>query len=285
MQNKEEMHSDPPPQRYRVDDGTMNESGMKGESVQISHTDQTLIHILEKVYKKDKASLNFFCQPSQTDNLKSDKNRPEANLISEWLLCGDIIYRQAILRKSTFSIIIYEADVTSSFNFQLRLSEALREGAIPVVICVNINCDTVQRNHMPFSEVIDYKLAFYCLPSPRLPELHYILRSFPDNDLAKMRSTGRSIWQTYLGSSHTVMLTILNTIRNRLGIPTAPFLTTPSPQVFNSTLRPQIMDPSKMKLKLPNPEEQESLGPIGILFRLLCIGVENINPWIPNLIP
>ena len=255
----------------------MNKNGIKGESVQISHTDQTLIHILEKVYKKDKASLNFYCQPSQTDNLKSQKNRPEANLISEWLLCGDISYRQAILRKSTFSIIIYEADVTSSFNFQLRLSEALREGAIPVVICVNINCDTVQRNHMPFSEVIDYKLAIYCLPSPRLPELHYILRSFPDNDLAKMRSTGRSIWQTYLGSSHTVMLTILNTIRNRLGIPTAPFLETPSLQVFNSTFKQQIMDPSKMKLKLPNPEEQESLGPIGIIFILLHSRVEHFN--------
>ena len=69
------------------------------------------------------------------------------------------------------------------------------------------------------------------------------------------------IWQTYLGSSHTVMLTLLNTMRDRLGLPPAPFKSSSSPLVFNSSFKPQMMDHYKMKL--PNAEEQEFLGPIG----------------------
>ena len=86
------------------------------------------------------------------------------------------------------------------------------------------------------------------------------------------------VWQTYLGSSHTVMLTLLNTMRERLGLPPAPFKSSSSPLVFNSSFKPQMMDHYKMKL--PNAEEQEFLGPIGnyksyanlfLLFIQLCI--------------
>jgi hypothetical protein len=60
IMNKEEIHSDPSPQRYHIDDDTINNSGMKGQSLQLSHNDQNLIHILEKVYKKDKESYAIF---------------------------------------------------------------------------------------------------------------------------------------------------------------------------------------------------------------------------------
>ena len=186
--------------------------------------------------------------------------------------------RQKILRQSTFALIIFEKDVTSSFNFQLRFSEAIKEGAIPVIVCVNIDCDIIRRTYLPFSEVLSesYKQSVLFLPAFRLPELHTILLSWSDADLFTARRTCRKIWQTYLGSSHTIMLTILNTMRERLGLPPAAFEKSASPLVFNESFKPQIMDHYKMKL--PNAEEQEYLGPIGnknhtfyILFRSLLI--------------
>jgi alpha-1,4-N-acetylglucosaminyltransferase EXTL3 len=259
IQAAQEENFESSPQRYHVMDGTKNIDYVKSHRFQKTEFDQTLQRVLEGINfdrTDDRVLVNFSCRASSTDNVASqNKNIPE------WALCGDILYRQEILRQSTFSLIIYEAGVTSSFNFQLRLSEALKEGPIPVIICVNIDCDIIRRQSMPFSEVIDYKQLVLFLPAPRLPELHFILRSWSDSDLSKARHTGRLIWQTYLGSSSTVTLTLLNTIRNRLGLPPAPFESAASPQVFNSTLMPIIMDHHKMKL--PNAEEQEFLGPIG----------------------
>ena len=203
--------------------------------------------------------VNFSCQASSTDNINTANNEG----FKEWAMCGDVLDRQKILRQSTFALIIFESEITSSFNFQLRFSEAIKEGAIPVIICVNIDCDIIRRNHLPFSEVLSesYKQSAIFLPSFRLPELHTLLLSWSDADLFTARRTGRMVWQTYLGSSHTVMLTVLNTMRERLGLPPAPFKSSSSPLVFNSSFKPQMMDHYKMKL--PNAEEQEFLGPIG----------------------
>ena len=187
----------------------------------------------------------------------------------EWALCGDILYRRAILRQSTFSLVIYEEGLTSAFNFQLRVSEALKEGAIPVIICVSIDCDTHALSAaLPFSEVVDYKQAIYFVPAARLPELHFLLRSWPDYDIFKARHTGRLIWQNYLGSSFNVMLTTLNVIRDRLRLPPAPFNEAASPRVFNSTFKPLIMDQLP---PIPNQDSEESLGPIGNVLVKVCL--------------
>ena len=229
--------------------------------------DQGLRNTLEGVNfdrTDDRVNVNFSCQISPTDNIVKPHNNKIDGNSQEWALCGDILYRQTILRQSTFSLIIFEAGVTSTFNFQLRLSEALKEGAVPVIICIDVDCDIISlRNSLPFSEVVDYRQAVVFHQGVRYPELHFLLRSlqYAESDLFKMRQTGRLIWQTYLGSSFSVILTLLNTIRNRLGLPAAPFIDTDSPQVFNSTFKPIIMDHHKMKL--PSPEEQEFLGPVG----------------------
>ena len=220
--------------------------------------DLNLQRILEGVNfdrTDDRVYVNFSCHISPTDNV--DKG------VTEWSMCGDVLDRQKILRQSTFSLIIFESESTSSFNFQLRFSEAMKEGAIPVIVCVNIDCDIVCKKHLPFSEVLcdSYRKSVTFLPHFRLPELHFLLRSWSDADLFTARRTCRMIWQTYLGSSHNVMLTMLNTMRERLGLPPAPFKSSKSPLVFNSSFKPQIMDHHKMKL--PNAEEQEFLGPIG----------------------
>ena len=221
--------------------------------------DHTLQRILEGVNfdrTDDRVYVNFSCHISPTDNV--DKG------VTEWAMCGDVKDRQKVLRHSTFSLIIFESESTSSFNLQLRFSEAMKEGSIPVIVCVNINCDIIRKKHLPFSEVISesYKKSVVFLPAFRLPELHFLLRSWSDADLFTARRTCRMIWQTYFGSSHNVMLTMLNAMRERLGLPPAPFESSKSPLVFNSSFKPQIMEHHKMKL--PNAEEQEFLGPIGI---------------------
>ena len=200
---------------------------------------------------------------SPTDNLVNHNNfeTVDGHTTQEWALCGDILYRRAILRHSTFSLVIYDSGLTSLFNFQLRVSEALKEGAIPVIICISIDCDThALRATLPFSEFVDYKTAIIFVPAQRLRELHFLLGSWPANDIFKMRHTGRLIWQNYLGSSTTVMLTVLNSIRARAGLSPAPYNDAASPQVFNSTFKPLIME------QLPpisNHESEEYLGPIG----------------------
>ena len=265
ISNIQEENSELSPQRYHVIDDTKNTNHVTKHRNQNNDFSQHLQRILQGVNfdrTDDRVNVNFSCHTSPTDNTVKQYNNQIDGSIQEWALCGDTLYRQQILRDSTFSLILFEAGVTSTYNFQLRLSEALKEGAIPVVICIYVDCDIIRRQSLPFSEFIDYKQAVVFVPDKRLTELHFLLRSWSDNDIFQLRHTGRLIWQTYLGSSSTLTLTVLNTIRARLGLPAAPFDEAASPPIFNSTFKPLIMEHHNMKL--PTPEEQEFLGPIGM---------------------
>ena len=65
------------------------------------------------------------------------------------------------------------------------------------------------------------------------------------------------MWQSYLGSSFSVMAALLNVVRQRIGLPPAPFDETPAPSVFSEDFKPLVMDQLQ-----PDLEPAESLGPL-----------------------
>ncbi len=70
-------------------------------------------------------------------------------------------------------------------------------------------------------------------------------------------TSGRLVWQNYMGSSFSVVSSFLSVVRQRIGLPPSPFVETASPSVFNSTFKPQIKDQ-----RPPDLEPSESLGPL-----------------------
>ena len=192
----------------------------------------------------DRVSVNFTCQ------------NPVDPSIDEWNLCGDSERRKAVLLQSTFAIILHE-DTQDKSLFSTRLTEALQQGSIPVIICISKDC-TDLTEVLPFSEVIDYRKFSLRLPMARIPELHFILRSIPDSDLFALRNQGRQIWMNYLGSGTNVLLSVLNNLRSRIGLPAAPFKDTPSPQIFDESNPPLMMD----QLPSMDMDPGESLGPL-----------------------
>lgn len=54
---------------------------------------------------------------------------------------------------------------------------------------------------LPFASFIDWQTAVVMLPQARLPELHFILRSFAAADVLEMRRKGRFYLENYLFSS------------------------------------------------------------------------------------
>lgn len=68
----------------------------------------------------------FSCQPATE----------KEDLWGDWSMCGTEASRQALLRKSTFTLILVPANASliSTATLQARLWEALRDGAIPVLL-------------------------------------------------------------------------------------------------------------------------------------------------------
>ena len=133
---------------------------------------------------------------------------------------------------------------------QGRIYEALRAGAIPVIL----GSDQIE---LPYSETIDWRRAALMLPKVRVTELHFLLRAVPDTDLLNMRRQGRLIWERYLSSVQSTVDTIIASLRDRLGIPPRPIPPVISKSVFNASFVPLKSDPPVM-----DAEPEESLGPI-----------------------
>ncbi|XP_015120556.1 exostosin-3 [Diachasma alloeum] len=191
----------------------------------------------------DKFHLQFECIPA------SEEQRNEA---LDWSLCGTESSRKEILRESTFSLILTptNASYVSTSSVQARLYEALRSGAIPVVL----GGDQIV---LSYSEVISWRRAAVLLPKARVTEMHFLLRAIPDNDLLAMRRQGRMIWERYMGTAQGAMDTIVAAVRDRLGIPPLPAAQSSSPSVFNETFVPLKSDTI-----ISEPEAEESLGPL-----------------------
>ncbi|XP_021341980.1 exostosin-like 3, partial [Mizuhopecten yessoensis] len=204
--------------------------------------EQTIVEYLKEVESTSDHGLytKFSCE-----------NPVPGSVIGEWGLCGAANERHDLLIQSTFSLIFAPLNTSyvSTAVFQIRLYESLKYGAVPVVL----------GNHMqlPFSEILDWKKTVIMLPRARLTEVHFILRTYTDNDIALMRRQGRFVYETYFGTSYSMFNTVLALVRTRLTIPAVPVADVPSPSVFNTTF---------LTLKLegpePNQETDEVLGPL-----------------------
>lgn len=122
---------------------------------------------------QDKFMLQFECIPATEQKATSS--------MRDWMLCGTDSSRKAVLKDSTFSLLLSPAvGEVSSTLFQARLYESLRSGAIPVIL----GADQVA---LPYEEVIDWRRISIMLPKARITELHFLLRAVPDPDLLMMR--------------------------------------------------------------------------------------------------
>ncbi len=185
--------------------------------------------------------------PSQGGGGSPDKT---PNKLSS--LCENDLLRTRLVIDSTFSLIILPPDdnlLLTSDIIQLRLYESLKYGAIPLIIGT--------RFEPPFSEVIDWSKIIINLPSARITEMHYLLKSFRDADLLAYRRNGRQIFENYLSTMEKITETVLACLRTRIGIAPVPFRDYSSPSVFNESFTPLKLDTFTV-----DPEEEENLGPI-----------------------
>uniref|UniRef100_A0A336MS02 glucuronosyl-galactosyl-proteoglycan 4-alpha-N-acetylglucosaminyltransferase n=1 Tax=Culicoides sonorensis TaxID=179676 RepID=A0A336MS02_CULSO len=192
---------------------------------------------------QDKFLLQFECVPATEQQSDSFNHR-------DWSLCGTENSRKIILKESTFALIFAPSEnLVSSTLIQARLYEALRSGAIPIILG-----DSVQ---LPYQETIDWRKIVIILPKARITEIHFLLRSVSDSDLLLMRRQGRMIWERYLSTVQATIDTIIASLRDRLGIPPKPIQPIVAHSVFNSSFIPLKTDAAIL-----DSEPEESLGPI-----------------------
>ena len=175
----------------------------------------------------------------------------EGAINREWTLCGTAGERRDLLEQSTFSLIVAPVNTSyiSTSVLQIRLFESLKHGSVPVILG-----DYVE---LPFSGLLDWQKAVILLPKARVTEVNFLLRTFTDNDIAFFRQRGRLFYESYFGSTHNIMKTIIATVRTRLNIPASPISDVDSPSVFNSSFSIH-----KLEGPEPNPETDEVLGPL-----------------------
>ena len=207
-----------------------------------SHVESAIVTWLKDLQSKlvDVALMDLSCGSSRPQGVET-----------EWGLCGDLEHRREILTQSTFALLIFplNSSLASTNVFQTRLYEALKYGAVPVILGLH--------RRLPFDEILDWDRAVLTLPLPRVTEIPFFLRTFGDNDIAQMRRHGRFLWETYFGSTHRILDSTLALLRTRLQIPAIPMREEPSVSVFNATFVPlKIEGPG------PEPESDEVLGPI-----------------------
>lgn len=198
---------------------------------------------LAKLNIADKFLFEFECVPPSDDNLSASAQ--------DWSLCGTDSSRKAVLKDSTFVLIFAPSvpNLVSTTLLQARVYEALRAGAIPVIL----GGDQIK---LAYNEVIQWKRVCIFLPRARVTELHFLLRTIPDVDILLMRRQGRLVWERYLASVQSTLDTIVAVVRDRLNIPPLPVEMIPAVSVFNDTFQPiQVIIGV-------DGEQEESLGPL-----------------------
>lgn len=213
-----------------------------GEITKLLDLESAVVQNLKRIETdtKENVFLRFVCD-----------NYVGYGLNGEWMLCGSDTERSEILIRSTFSILISPANVSLSSTtiFQTRLFESLKHGAVPVILE-----DSVE---LPFSELIDWSKAVLILPKPRVSELHFFLRTFTDSDVMELKRHGRIVWETYFGTTQSIISTLLAVLRTRLQIPAAPVREEPSPSIVSDYSPAPVFVAQD-----PEEETNEVLGPL-----------------------
>lgn len=92
--------------------------------------DKFILEHLRELSSPKTADVFFFefeCVPASDDNVNTGPH--------DWALCGTDSSRKTILKDSTFTLIFAPSeDLISSTLLQARVYEALRSGAIPVIL-------------------------------------------------------------------------------------------------------------------------------------------------------
>jgi len=195
-----------------------------------------LLILAQTFSKSDLFYFQFACHMAN----QTHTNEPISVALGEWGLCANESVRAAILRKSTFCLILPPSRAyddkykTSTTLTQTRIYEALKAGTIPVVLG-NIA--------LPFEDLIDWRSAMLLLPEARVTELQFIIRSIADLDIIEMRRRGREIFVTYLGTTQKIVDSVIATVRRRIGIPAMPAREEPSPSVFDNVTFLPIFKP------------------------------------------
>lgn len=122
--------------------------------------------------------------------------------------CSSSMYSQCheekprMLELTSFLIIAppegYYAHGTTSEETYLALSK----GVIPVILVDN-------NLGLPFDEVIDWRRAVIMLPRARLPEIHFILKSYGAADLYELKYHGKRIFENYMATSKQILDTLI----------------------------------------------------------------------------
>lgn len=167
-------------------------------------------------------------------------------------MCGTDRSRRAVLRDSTFVLILAPADrnYATTALLQARLYESLRSGAIPVILGGD-------RIRLPYDEVLDWRRSVISLPKARVTELHFLMRAMSDADLLAFRRHGRVLWERYLSSVQASIDSLLAMIRSRLNIPPRPAAPATGTPAFNESYYPPKLEPPAV-----DSEPEETLGPL-----------------------
>lgn len=226
--------------------GELDGSALAASKYHNSLDDFVLEHLgdMSKSATQDKFMLQFKCIPAT--------EQAQENSQLDWALCGTDSSRKSILKDSTFALILPPPEQRISSTLMLaRLYEALRSGAIPVIL----GADEVR---LPYAETVEWRRAALLLPKARITELHFLLRAVQDSDLLLLRRQGRLIWEHYLSSVQATVDTVIASLRDRLGIPPRAVQPVIAHSVFNNTFIPLKSDPPVSL----DAEPEESLGPI-----------------------
>nr|CAB3244016.1 exostosin-like 3 [Phallusia mammillata] len=151
---------------------------------------------------------------------------------SEWALCGNFASRSLVLAQSTFTLISAPEQpsvVTTTSIFVIRLTEALRSGAVPVVLGTHAV--------LPFDEFVAWEKAAIIIPQARITELSFLLSNTPHAEILSMRRQARFIYDTYFSSPYAVVDSILAVVRSRLQIPPLPVLDEPSDVIEHESFK------------------------------------------------
>ncbi|CAK1599869.1 unnamed protein product [Parnassius mnemosyne] len=210
--------------------------------------DTFLIDVLQKMASAGPASDLFYLQFECDPPVEKHAIIP----IGDWALCGTDRSRRSVLKDSTFVLILAPGDssYTTTALLQARLYEALRSGAIPVLLGGD-------RIRLPYDEVLDWRRAVLSLPKARVTELHFLLRALSDSDLLAFRRQGRVLWERYLSSVQANIDSLLATIRTRLNIPALPASPIMGTPAFNDSFSPPKLEPPAV-----DTEPEETLGPL-----------------------
>ena len=192
--------------------------------------------------------LDWHCGGVGAFNISS-ANWTQAPLV-EWLPCGSAAQRHASLRRATFALLLSPADPLqlSTSAVQNRLMEALFAGAVPVLL---------GQATPALEELLPWRGVLLRLATGRVSELHFLLRSVPDSDLVEMRRRGRLLLERYLGTAHLQLQSFLAVMRQRLSMPAAPILDTPSHSAFRPGFQPMLVPVANI-----NNQLDDYLGPV-----------------------